>query len=68
MKMKIKVKLGEHDLKDTHIPGETSGGPADMVRHMIRKIGVQAGGPKAAPKSIGVGKSKPLDKLESAVE
>ena len=66
--MKVKIKLGEHDLKDTKMAGETEGGPADMVRHMIRKIGVQAGGPKAAPKSIGVGKSKPLDKLESAVE
>ena len=63
--MKVKIKLGEHDLKDTKMAGETEGGPADMVRHMIRKIGVQAGGPKAAPKSIGVGKPLKLKDLES---
>ena len=64
MKMKEKIKLGEHDLKDTKMAGETEGGPADMVRHMIRKIGVSKG-PKSPKVQIGIGKPLKLKDLES---
>jgi len=62
--MKVKIKLGPHDLRDTHLPGETGGGMADAARQMIRKIGVKVAGPKQN-KSIGVSKpSKSIKRLE----
>ena len=62
--MRLNIRIGGGgNRRDTNLPGVTGGGPADIAKKMIRKVGVQKGA--KPPKNIGVSKKGASDAAET---